>query len=59
MHEYLSFRADEVHALKTMYPLFSRSTKDIVQVKEKSGCKPLTQTKKSNDDCSKSIVMIE
>lgn len=48
--DYLSFGADEVHALKTMYSLFSRSTKDIIQVKEKQGCNPLTQTKKSNDD---------
>jgi hypothetical protein len=32
--EYLSFRADEARALKTMYPLFSRPTKDIIQAKE-------------------------
>jgi hypothetical protein len=32
--EYLSFRADEVHALKTMYPLFSRPTKGIIQAEE-------------------------
>ena len=53
--DYLSFGADEAHALKTMYSLFSRSTKDIIQVKEKQGCNPLTQTKKSNDDCSKAL----
>ena len=54
-HEYLSFRADEVHALKTIYSLFPRSTKGVIQVKEKYGCKPLTQTMKSNDDCSKAL----